>query len=79
MNDFNSDIRCSFDQLTNYHKFFLLKIFSEVDKDNKQDLILIEKEPIDVVIKYIDLEDPSLKKGQYKTNIKRWTTWWIML
>ena len=49
------------------------------DKDNKQDLILIEKELIDIVIKYIDLEDPSLKKGQYKTNIKRWTTWWIML
>ena len=66
LNDFNYDIRCSFDELTNYHNFFLLKIFSEVDKDNKQDLILIEKEPIDIVIKYIDLEDPSLKRENIK-------------
>ena len=36
------------------------------DKDNKQDLILIEKEPIDIVIKYIDLEDPSLKRENIK-------------
>ena len=48
------------------------------DKD-KQDLKKKKKEQIDIVIKYIDLEHPSLKKGQYKTNIKRWTTWWIML
>ena len=66
LNDFNYDIRCSFDELTNYHNFFLLKIFSEVDKDNKQDLILIEKEPIDIVIKYIDLEDTSLKRENIK-------------
>ena len=35
------------------------------DKD-KQDLILIEKEQIDIVIKYIDLEDPSLKRDNIK-------------
>ena len=66
LNDLNSNIDCSFNEITKYHNFLLLKIFSEVDKENKQDLLLIEKEPIDVVIKYIDLEDPSLKRENIK-------------
>ena len=62
----NSNLFCSFDPLTKNHNFFLLKIFSEVDKENKHDLELLEKEPIDVLIKYIDLTDPSLKRENIK-------------
>jgi hypothetical protein len=43
--------------------FKLIKIYEEVedkDLDNK----LIEKEPIDVLIKYIDLRDPDLKRNK---------------
>ena len=39
--------------------FHLLKLFTEVIH-LKEDLDLIEKEPIDVFIKYIDLNDPNL-------------------
>jgi len=42
--------------LTHFH---LLKIFTEVQK-NKNDELILEKEPIDVLIKYIDLSDPNL-------------------
>ena len=62
----NSNLFCSFGPLTIHHNFFLLNIFSEVDKENKHDLELLEKEPIDVLIKYIDLTDPSLKRENIK-------------
>ena len=42
--------------LTHFH---LLKIFTEVQK-SKNDELTLEKEPIDVLIKYIDLSDPYL-------------------
>ena len=41
--------------------FNLTKIYEEV-KENKHDNKLIEKEPIDILIKYIDLRDPELKR-----------------
>ena len=42
-------------------QFILIKIYEEV-KNNKYDLKLIEREPIDILIKYIDLSDPKLKR-----------------
>ena len=42
-------------------KFNLIKIYEEVN-NNKYDLKLIEREPIDILIKYIDLSDPKLKR-----------------
>jgi hypothetical protein len=42
-------------------KFNLIKIYEEVN-NSKNDIELIEREPIDVLIKYIDLNDPTLKR-----------------
>ena len=57
----NNNIICDnipFDKASEFH---LTKIYEEV-KENKHDNELIEKEPIDVLIKYIDLRDPKLKR-----------------
>ena len=40
-------------------KFNIVMIYEEVDH-SEEDLDLIEKEPIDIIIKYIDLSDPNL-------------------
>ena len=42
-------------------QFNLIKVYEEVN-NNKYDINLIEREPIDVLIKYIDLSDPNLKR-----------------
>ena len=42
-------------------QFNLIKIYEEI-KENKLDNELLNKEPIDVLIKYIDLRDPELKR-----------------
>ena len=42
-------------------KFILIKIYEEVN-NSEIDINLIEREPIDVLIKYIDLSDPTLKR-----------------
>ena len=47
--------------LANATKFILIKIYEEVN-NRENDLDLIEREPIDVLIKYIDLSDPTLKR-----------------
>ena len=49
-------------------KFFFLRIFSEIKEHIAyNDLKLLDKEPIDVLIKYIDLRDPNLKrKGMHQ-------------
>lgn len=47
--------------LANASKFILIKIYEEVN-NSENDLDLIEREPIDVLIKYIDLSDPTLKR-----------------
>ena len=39
--------------------FHLLKLYTEVSH-TEEDLLILEKEPIDVIIKYIDLSDPNL-------------------
>ena len=42
-------------------QFVLIKIYEEVNH-SKEDLKLIEREPIDILIKYIDLRDKNLKR-----------------
>ena len=58
----NNNIICDNIPLNKASRFNLTKIYEEVE-DNKYDNELIEKEPIDVLIKYIDLRDPELKRG----------------
>ena len=44
-------------------KFKIVKIFSEVkEKNNSKYNELLNKEPIDILIKYIDLKDPNLNR-----------------
>ena len=40
-------------------KFSLIKVYESINH-SEDDLKLIQKEPIDVLIKYIDLSDPTL-------------------
>ena len=57
------NISCENITLNEASHFNLIKIYDEVN-ENKYDNELIEKEPIDVLIKYIDLRDPFLiRKG----------------
>ena len=45
-------------------QFQLVKIYSDVDEvNNIVDSKLIDNEPIDILIKYIDLRDPTLKRN----------------
>ena len=57
----NKNLRCENVEINRAQKFILIKIYKEV-RHTKEDLELIEKEPIDVFIKYIDLSDPFLKR-----------------
>ena len=51
------------DSFQNATQFYFLKIYEEVNH-TEEDIKLIEKEPIDILIKYIDLNDPNLtRKG----------------
>lgn len=61
--EIKSNIICKNITFEEASKFELIKIYEEIveDKVNNE---LIEKEPIDVVIKYIDLRDQSLKRGK---------------
>ena len=43
-------------------EFDLIKIYNEILLDNQRDKEILEKEPIDVIIKYIDLKDPNLHR-----------------
>jgi hypothetical protein len=57
------EITCENISLKEASIFYFYKIYEEVDY-YRHDFELIEKEPIDVVIKYIDLRDPFLiRKG----------------
>ena len=62
----NEKLQCSFEPLDKYSNFNLLKLYCEVDKTNEEDLKILEKEPIDVLIKYIDLNDPLLNRTDIK-------------
>ena len=64
--EFDFNVFCTSPPLTKFHNFFMLKLFSEVDKENEHDLSILEKEPIDVLIKYIDLNDPDLVREGIK-------------
>ena len=59
INGFN--ITCEKISIEESSQFNLIKIFEEA-YDKQLDKIVIEQEPIDVVIKYIDLRDPLLKR-----------------
>ena len=58
----NDVLLCEYRNPTQYSHFHLLKLFSEVKKNIKNDELILEKEPIDVLIKYIDLSDPNLHR-----------------
>lgn len=57
-----SNINCENISIEKASQFRLIKLYEEVNT-NKYDNELIEKEPIDVLIKYIDLRDPLLKRN----------------
>ena len=50
-----------YDNITNSFKFSFFKLFEEVQL-KQEHFEIIQKEPIDVLIKYIDLSDHSLKR-----------------
>ena len=57
----NNNLLCENIKKNQALKFSFLKLYEEVIH-SQQDLELIEKEPVDVIIKYIDLRDPDLKR-----------------
>ena len=59
----NLSINCEINPVKNYSRFKLLKIYEEIN-ENSINYELLEKEPIDVLIKYIDLRDPFLKRDR---------------
>ena len=58
----NFKVLCVMIPMYNASKFLISRIFSEV-KQNNRDLKLLNEEPIDILIKYIDLRDPDLKRN----------------
>ena len=58
-------LRTNFSNLDNAYKFTFLKLYEEV-KLKPEHLALIDNEPIDVVIKYIDLSDKTLNREGIK-------------
>lgn len=60
INNFNSN--CENTTVEEATQFNLIKIFEEV-KINQEEKKIIEKEPIDVLIKYIDLKDKDLNRN----------------
>ena len=55
-------ISCEKILLNEASEFNFIKIYEELNENDKLKEELIEKEPIDVLIKYIDLRDPYLKR-----------------
>ncbi len=59
------EVICKQSPLFNVNNFKLLRIYSEVEEEKKLiDYQLINEEPIDILIKYIDLRDPNLNRGE---------------
>ena len=54
----------------NNFQFRILKIFSEEENIKQSNYDMVEKEPIDVFIKYIDLTDKTLKREGIKQIVK---------
>ena len=61
----NSNIFCKYLPETQASIFKLIKIYNEVDKEDMKNINLeiLRNEPIDILIKYIDLRDPDLKRN----------------
>ena len=57
-------IKCENITLKETSIFYFIKIYEEVDDNSIYNYKLIEKEPIDLIIKYIDLRDPFLKRNE---------------
>ena len=57
----NNNLKCENIDKNEASIFSLIKLYEELNHSEK-DLELIEKEPIDLVIKYIDLRDPDLNR-----------------
>jgi hypothetical protein len=58
-------IFCNYIPETQASKFKLIKIYNEVNERDKNSIInreILNNEPIDILIKYIDLRDPDLKR-----------------
>ena len=47
----------------NNYEFRILKLYEEIGKIDSYQLKIIEEEPIDLFIKYIDLRDKNLKRN----------------
>ena len=65
----NYSIYCENIPLNMSSQFRLLQIYKEV-KENEINIEIIDKEPIDVLIKYIDLKDPFLNRSGKKKKKK---------
>ena len=60
----NSKLFCETINLYKATKFKFIRVYSEVEKENKlMNLQLLKNEPIDILIKYIDLNDPNLNRS----------------
>ena len=59
----NSHIYCENIPLEQTTEFIIIESYEEV-KQNKNNIVLIEKEPIDVLIKYLDLRDLFLIRSE---------------
>ena len=63
INKIGSKYYCSKIPVTNAIKFNIERIFLEVEEiENNTNKEILEKEPIDIIIKYIDLKDPELNR-----------------
>ena len=59
----HTKIYCSFIPLNQAAKFKIIRIYSEVsEKHNSNDIKILNQEPIDILMKYIDLRDPNLNR-----------------
>ena len=63
----NNKLICDFIPYYSASIFQILKIYTEYakfNKNNSKNKLILEKEPIDVLIKYIDLNDPNLNREE---------------
>ena len=64
---FNLKLYCDKISFSEASQFKLIRIFSERKENiNVNYINLLNREPIDVLIKYIDLRDPNLKRGNIR-------------
>ena len=59
----SNQILCRYINIKKAIKFNITKLFEGVN-NSEEDIKLIEKEPIDILINYFDLENPSLKRDK---------------